>query len=740
MKKIIFIFTFTFLVFNNLNAQWKIIQDGFIGGANNLDFVNDSVGWINGWGNVIHKTNNAGENWNSILLDDNMYLYDIDFINESTGWATGSDGVSTHIIKSEDGGNHWIQQKELESIWLGAIYATDENHVYTAGNGKVFKTINGGADWIDVSPDLDDTYYNSVYFLNPDTGVVIGNYYDSTGSKCVVFKTMNGGDTWNKIIIDEFYGITDLQFLNDSSGYFIANTMEDYFLCKTEDIFESWIKKSYFSNPIFSYQFIDTSIVFGVILDSLYRITKSTDGGSSWHNTQSFQYALSKVYFLNYDTSFLLGDIGGGNSILYKSTDSGLTWVTKKFSFPYLDVHFINKYDGFIGGAAYLFHGTLSKMFYTTDSGVSWNIYDALFSNFRSIFFIDDLTGFYLTFSGIFKSTNAGQNWYSVYANNFDSSRYNFYGNDMCFSDEETGWVAGGLEDSNYIFSSGILGTKDRGIHWNLEWTDSATDYFGLKSVCFSDTIGWAVGENGVIIKYTPQNGWRIIPPVTDLTLNKIVSVDNVVWISGGYLNRDDSETIFLKSTDYGQTWIKDETIPYLVNDMYFFDQNRGWAVGRNSDYNGVILKTTNGGDDWETVVDDLICPLNSIAIKDNYGWAVGDCGFVLRNTDAGITWIDGENNETQPVEFMLEQNYPNPFNPGTIIGWQLPEGSKVTLKIYDVLGNEVTTLINEYKPAGRYEVEFNPVSAIGHLASGIYFYRLTAGSYISTKKMILLK
>ena len=63
-----------------------------------------------------------------------------------------------------------------------------------------------------------------------------------------------------------------------------------------------------------------------------------------------------------------------------------------------------------------------------------------------------------------------------------------------------------------------------------------------------------------------------------------------------------------------------------------------------------------------------------------------------------------------------------------------------VTLKIYDVLGNEVATLVNEYKPAGSYEVEFNPGSSIKHPASGIYFYRLQAGSFVETKKMILLK
>jgi enterochelin esterase family protein len=92
------------------------------------------------------------------------------------------------------------------------------------------------------------------------------------------------------------------------------------------------------------------------------------------------------------------------------------------------------------------------------------------------------------------------------------------------------------------------------------------------------------------------------------------------------------------------------------------------------------------------------------------------------------------------PKGFILYQNYPNPFNPSTIISWQSAVGSWQTLKIFDLLGNEVATLIDEYKPAGNYEIEFRPESSIRNLASGIYFYQLTSGSFIESKKMIILK
>lgn len=88
------------------------------------------------------------------------------------------------------------------------------------------------------------------------------------------------------------------------------------------------------------------------------------------------------------------------------------------------------------------------------------------------------------------------------------------------------------------------------------------------------------------------------------------------------------------------------------------------------------------------------------------------------------------------PTDFILNQNYPNPFNPNTKISWHSPVSSWQTLKVYDVLGNEVATLVNEYKSAGSYEFDFNA----SKLASGIYFYKLQVGSFIQTKKMIVLK
>jgi len=105
-------------------------------------------------------------------------------------------------------------------------------------------------------------------------------------------------------------------------------------------------------------------------------------------------------------------------------------------------------------------------------------------------------------------------------------------------------------------------------------------------------------------------------------------------------------------------------------------------------------------------------------------------------DNDGTYEYSDEIEVELIPVEFALYQNYPNPFNPSTKIRYQLPQESKVIIKIYDILGSEVITLLNEKKEPGVYEVEFNAA----HLSSGTYIYRIIAGSFVETKKMVLLK
>ena len=129
-----------------------------------------------------------------------------------------------------------------------------------------------------------------------------------------------------------------------------------------------------------------------------------------------------------------------------------------------------------------------------------------------------------------------------------------------------------------------------------------------------------------------------------------------------------------------------------------------------------------------------------SINKSNGVGTIIGPIGFTSVSGMAArlnrVVGINDEKDSDIPNSYALAQNYPNPFNPATIITYQIPNAGNVTLKVYGILGNEVRTLINEEKPAGKYSIEF---SATG-LSSGVYFYKLQSGSFVETRKMILIK
>jgi hypothetical protein len=140
-----------------------------------------------------------------------------------------------------------------------------------------------------------------------------------------------------------------------------------------------------------------------------------------------------------------------------------------------------------------------------------------------------------------------------------------------------------------------------------------------------------------------------------------------------------------------------------------------------------------------DTSIDTLIYGLNFPA-----GMVFNSSGelFITSFADDEVIKVTGipvgvkyENNSA-PGNFVLRQNYPNPFNPSTKISWQSPVSSHQTLKVYDLLGREVATLVDEYKPAGKYEVDFDT----SNLSSGTYFYSLQSGEFTSTKKLVLIK
>ena len=129
-------------------------------------------------------------------------------------------------------------------------------------------------------------------------------------------------------------------------------------------------------------------------------------------------------------------------------------------------------------------------------------------------------------------------------------------------------------------------------------------------------------------------------------------------------------------------------------------------------------------------------CLYSVYFVNNSTGWAVGEAGTIFKTTTGGGATLVEQNESTKPQKFALLQNYPNPFNPTTAISYQLSAFSHVNLKVFDMLGRKVATLVKEVKPAGTYNLQWDA----SNFPSGIYFYQLTAGGFTQIKKMVLVK
>jgi hypothetical protein len=195
-----------------------------------------------------------------------------------------------------------------------------------------------------------------------------------------------------------------------------------------------------------------------------------------------------------------------------------------------------------------------------------------------------------------------------------------------------------------------------------------------------------------------------------------------------------------LKYSSEGDTlWIKRHQYQYgnvEPKALTIDSDNNVYVLGEEGGF--YIVKYDSDGDEqWVEENFDADYAVDIALDVQNNIYVTGTEDFdIVTVKYSQVTGVSEPEPFNSPKEFNIFQNYPNPFNPTTTIKYQIAEINFVTIKIYDVLGNEVSTLINEEKPAGKYEVEFNVVG----LTSGVYFYQLKAGSFVETKKMVLLK
>jgi photosystem II stability/assembly factor-like uncharacterized protein len=389
------------------------------------------------------------------------------------------------------------------------------------------------------------------------------------------------------------------------------------------------------------------------------------------------------------------------------------------------DVYFVNRDKGFIISSVPFRHMLRGQVSMTNDGGKTLNdVFTVSDAALRTCIFTSDSIGFVAGSKGLYTTTDSGAIW------NVDSlTPGNF--SDLFFLNEYFG-VA--------VTDTSILETENDGRTWQMMMNCNTCD---LNSIFFIDeSTGCVVGEMGLIIKLSEGGTWETIASGTTLPLNKVFFADKYTgWIAGGYIKSIqwyrnlyyEFHSILLKTVNGGESWSKTENIDWLIHDLYFKNEQEGWAVGEDSVGKGIIIETIDGGNNWSVQVDSLRVPLAAIDFKDGYGWAVGS-GLFLKY-DPNYTGIK-EDNEKYNSDIVLFQNYPNPFISKTVISYDLKATNEVGLSIYDLIGRKVATLVKEQQQAGRYEVEWNAEG----MTPGIYFCELKAGQIRQVSKMIKIK
>jgi len=392
------------------------------------------------------------------------------------------------------------------------------------------------------------------------------------------------------------------------------------------------------------------------------------------------------VYAVNSDNVWVVGEEG----TMLNTTDGGSNWSEMNCPVTYhlYNVHFINADTGFVGGD----NASITELMRTTDGGLSWDM--------------------------------------QVLYNASDLGNYDIEFIEGAAGEPQRGFVTAGL--------SLVWMTDDYGENWGSTGINGGCGANSLQSICFiNKDEGWFVGEpsatTDVTILHTTDGGQTYIiqtnPTDPDVRLNCVSFATDQQGVAVG-----NAGTI-LYTSDGGQNWEIRSYNSIRWQSVFLTQSGKAWAVGAS----GNIGYSTDWGYTWTAQQSGVTCELwEVIFINDQEGWIVGggigQPGVILHTTSGGVITGVKENNIVR--KFELLQNYPNPFNPSTTINWQIPEAGLVTLKVYDVLGREVATLINKELNAGRHELTFD-ASGIN---SGVYFYQLKTGNYVQVKKMTLIK
>ena len=389
--------------------------------------------------------------------------------------------------------------------------------------------------------------------------------------------------------------------------------------------------------------------------------------------------------------------------------------------------------DSLYGWAA----GDSGTVINTTNGGLTWSLQAELTTwVINWITFVNRNTGWviYNTYAGggttFMKTTNGGANWLPV--PNPDTT-VTFL--TMCFLDSLRGFTSG---DNSKPYR-----TTNGGASWILCSADSNSfSHLPMMRIRFyNDLVGFACGgqfDFGGVIWKTLDGGlnWTSVIVSAEPEFDLKIRTPSYIFSVGGDLEYGSTDVY---STNSGLNWTYENLqCAGIAYTLAFRTPSEVWAPLGGIDRWAVSADSGNANS-WQCILNpDTEAVYDAFFPSPTLGWAVGcrgrNCTGILLKYNTSIIGIPPV--ATVPDKYSLNQNYPNPFNPSTTIKFQIPEKSFVSINVYDIIGKRVATLVSENKDAGYYEVNFDA----SNLASGLYIYRIEAGKFADSKKMVVIK
>jgi photosystem II stability/assembly factor-like uncharacterized protein len=749
-------------------------------------FVDQNIGYVVGSGGLVMKTTDGGDNWVAQTSGVTVTLFDVDFINANVGFAVGTAG---NILKTTDGGNNW-SVSNYGTTTIYKIQFVNDNLIYmgsaSTSTGILLRSTNSGTSWDNITSNITglNGTVRGLFFLNENTGWIS----NSTGK---IYKTTDGGNSGGIVydIGSTTTAIYSIKFVNANLGY--AVTTAGRVLQSTNGGTNWVLTQTAATANLFSLALLGVNsedATPALVGGDVGTIILSLDDGTSWQLKSSSvtNNILQRVSFPSEFVGFAVGgSIASGNSYgdILKTTNAGEVWTKLPLDPGYraYSVFFLNENVGYVGSVG------PNGIYKTTNGGDNWTQLNTgtgvASSNIYDIKFYDDNLGFAMYSSGqVARTSDGGNSWESISAGWGNAAGYEIFivnssviylcggGNRVSKS------TNGGLSfsqitslgtvalysmhffDANNGFISGSSGKLYKTTNGGGSFTEiqmpTSTTLYSIRFV--DDDYGYVGGEGGVFY-YTTDGGdnWTN----NQLYLGNSQSIRDIrfkgpnLWLVGtdGLIMKGTELSIPVELTSFTASVVDNSVI--LNWQTATETNNSGFEIQRLQDYKiEKLSEWIPSEQNWETIGFvpgfGTTTEIRSYSYTDA-GLSSGTYLYRIKQIDYDGSYEYSnvvEVNVGVPEKFSLEQNYPNPFNPTTKIKFTIQQtdnpllggarGGFVTLKVYDILGTEITTLINEEKPAGNYEVEFD---ARG-LSSGTYFYKLITGNFVSVKKMLLMK